>query len=241
MKIISWNLNHRTLEKPISSDVCRFLIDSGADLICLNEYVDGPSRRGFEDTLNQAGFAYRFLSHRLGNNNQIFIASKLPACVGDITAPDLTDAATTNFLHIKLVESSIEIVGLRAPAYKFAFERNAYWAQLGAIIRAASSRKIIFVGDFNYDPFLGATRGAAAIDFNLGGHFSIQNPEGDWSFMSIDGQKTSRIDHVLTAQGLRAASVRYLTEFKEIRLAGSKETAAITDHAALVFDLEMAS
>lgn len=240
MKIISWNLNHRTLEKPISPDVVRFLIESGADLICLNEYVDGPSRRAFEETLIKAGFANKFLSPRLGNNNQVFIASKLPARLGDIKAPDLTDAATTNFLHIQLGESSIEIVGLRAPAYKLASERNAYWAQLGAIIRAASSRNIVFVGDFNYDPFLGATRGAATIDFNLGGDFSIPNPEGGWSFISIDGQKTSRIDHVLTARGLRARSAEYLTEFNGIQLAGSKEAAAITDHAALVFNLERA-
>lgn len=240
MKIISWNLNHRTLEKPIPSDTLRFFIEAKADLICLNEYVDGPSRRSFEAALNDAGFTHQFLSPRLGNNNQIFIAAKLPVFLGDLKAPDLTDAAITNFLHIRLADSSIEIVGLRAPAYKLASERQAYWAQLGAIMRAASSRNIIFVGDFNYDPFPGAARGAAAIDFNLGGNFSIPNPSGAWSFMSIDGQNTSRIDHVLVARGLCAESVRYLTEFNGIRLAGSKNTAAITDHAALVFDLDYA-
>ena len=42
MKLISWTLNHRTLEKPIPPDVLRFFEEFDADLISLNEYVDGP-------------------------------------------------------------------------------------------------------------------------------------------------------------------------------------------------------
>jgi exonuclease III len=51
MKIISWNLNHRTIEKPIPDDVVIFFDKYAPDIIALNEYVDGESRNEFKHNL----------------------------------------------------------------------------------------------------------------------------------------------------------------------------------------------
>lgn len=46
--------------------------------------------------------------------------------IGDIAAPTEPDShAETNFLHIQLLDSEIEFIGLRAPAYKTANERRS--------------------------------------------------------------------------------------------------------------------
>jgi hypothetical protein len=236
MKLISWNLNHRTLEKPIPPDVLRFFEEFDADLISLNEYVDGPSRGAFKNGLQKIGYTHQLISQRFGNNNQIFIASKHPIILGELTAPQLTDAAVSNFLHVKLEGSDIEIVGLRAPAYKVSAERVEYWKQLAEIIRSTSTRKIIFVGDVNYDPFTGVAASVPSLSFGLEGKFYIPNPTGEWSFISIDGKNRTRIDHAIVSEGLRVAGVEYLNSFNGITLAGSKDMKAITDHAVLALD-----
>ncbi len=239
MKIASWNLNHRTIEKPIPDAAGRFLAELGADIISMSEYVDGLSRDTFKDDLKKAGYTHQLISPRIGKNNQIFIGSKHPLQIGDLTPPSLTDAATTNFLHVKLAGKGFEFIGIRAPAYKLTSERTEYWRQFGGILRSAAGRSLVAAGDLNHDPFLGATSKADSIAFKLAERFTIPNPKGTWSYISIDGKKTSRIDHAIVSEKGRVLSAEYLTEWKGLQLAGSKEMAAITDHAVLVFDIEV--
>lgn len=238
-RIISWNLNHRTIEKPVPEDAVRFLIESGADLISLNEFVDGPSRIAFKDALTNAGFIHQFLSPSLGKNNQVFIASRMRIVAGDITPPTLTEAAITNFLHVKIDDSDIELVGFRAPAYKLGSERHAYWKQMTDIIRANGHKNIVFVGDINYDPFINAKIETSAIYFEPDSQFTIPNPAGAWSFISANGKNTSRIDHAIVATGVAVSDVEYVATFNEIRLAGATAARAITDHAVLAFSIDI--
>jgi hypothetical protein len=220
VKILTWNLNHRTIAKPIPDDALRVFIESDADLISLNEYVDDPSRHSFKETLAEAGLVHQHVSPSLGKNNQIFIASRLPLSEGDLNAPTFTDAAATNFLHVKIEGANMEFVGFRAPAYKLANERMAYWTEMGEIIRAAGRRNIVFAGDINYDPFLKTAPGAKVISFNDESDFSIPNPAGEWSFISMDGKRTSRINHTIVAGGLAVSGAAYLATFNGLNLAG---------------------
>ena len=55
MKIASWNLNHRTIEKPLPPEAMTFFEAFDADLIALNEFVDGKSRSAFRAELDRMG------------------------------------------------------------------------------------------------------------------------------------------------------------------------------------------
>jgi len=239
VKIASWNLNHRTIEKPLPDATGRFLAELEADIISMSEYVDGLSRDTFKDDLKKAGYTHQLISPRIGKNNQIFIASKHPLQIGDLTPPSLTDAATTNFLHVRLEGKGFEFIGIRAPAYKLTSERTRYWQQLGEILRSVAGRSIVVAGDLNFDPFPDTASTADSITFKLAEKFTVPNPSGKWSYISIDGKKTSRIDHAIVSEKVRVLSAEYLTEWKGVQLAGSKEMAPITDHAVLVFDVEV--
>lgn len=126
MKIISWNLNHRTLEKPIPATVIDSLQHLDADIVVLNEYVDGPSRAEFKDNLNGIGYGHLAVSTHYPKHNQVLIASRHAITEGDLEAPNLTLPAKSNFLHVKLADQTLEVVGARPPAYKTKRETEAY-------------------------------------------------------------------------------------------------------------------
>jgi hypothetical protein len=55
VQVISWNLNHRCKEKPIPADLSELFVGMDADLIPLNEFVDGRSRGMFRESMSAAG------------------------------------------------------------------------------------------------------------------------------------------------------------------------------------------
>lgn len=233
MHIISWNLNHRTIEKPIRSEMIEFFRQFRPDALILNEYVDGPTRDNFKSELLALGYEFQLLSPSIGKNNQIFIASKLRITIGDLSAPPLDEASITNFLHVKFNDCGLEIVGFRAPAYSLGLEKKNYWKSIAEVVKQSSNRKIIFIGDINYDPFPGVSALASSIKFGLEGNFYIPNPKGEWSFISLDGKNRTRIDHAIISELLSVREVEYLSVYANISLAGDKNSNAITDHAVL--------
>lgn len=104
MKIIAWNLNHRTRKKKVPSAVITFLSEYRPDLVVLCEFVDSPKQEQFYSDARAIGYEHSAISKSSPNQNQVLIFSRLPLIVGDIVAPKTTEAAETNFLHVILPE-----------------------------------------------------------------------------------------------------------------------------------------
>jgi len=235
MKIASWNLNHRTLEKPIPDTVGTALESLGADVIILNEFVDGPSRTAFKQQLNDIGYSDIAISDKFPKQNQILIASRTLQRSGDLSPPGLTVAATSNFLHRKLPDLGIEIVGVRPPAYKLKSEQEQYWEQLSSIISQAKGRNILFAGDLNADPDNSKYVGGKVLDaIRKDDAWNIPNPDGEWSYISSDGKRSSRIDHVVCSSTFEQTHARYVYAIDNIVLAGPKGSNPVSDHAVLL-------
>lgn len=237
MKIVAWNLNHRTIEKPIPPEALRFFTAIDADMVVLNEFVDGASRASFKEELSNIGYPNQQVSAKRGKQNQIFIASKVAISPGDLIPPQQDDAAITNFLHVIINDSGVEVVGIRAPAYKSFSERQSYWRELATTMQSASSRRIVFLGDVNYDPFQGIAASVSEIRFDLASTYSIPNPQGDWSYISLDEKSRTRIDHAIVGERLKVIGAEYISTFNGITLAGGHDSGAITDHAVLALSL----
>ncbi len=171
MKLISWNLNHRTREKAIPPEVLRFFDRWSPDLIVLNEYVECAERLDFRRQLAENGWRHQLLSEARGKNNRIFVAARTPVTPGSMLPPDLTEAAVSNFLHLYLPQVDLDLIAMRAPCYTSVAEKAAYWRQLGGRLANAPRRRQIMLGDFNYDPFAGLAQSAASITVELGGGF----------------------------------------------------------------------
>lgn len=203
------------------------------DIVILNEYTDGEDREPFKNSLRQIGYDDILISRKIGRSNQVLTASKVELGLGEIVAPDFGNSSRTNFLHVVLRSLGLEIVGLRCPAYRVRRDLNAYWNDLRFIIDTVASRPIIFIGDFNGDPDgKKSPAGTHLAELRAAG-WNVPAPEGEWSYISHDGSKRSRLDYVVASSRVRVECARYITEVGEIVLAGPLDRSPISDHAAL--------
>ena len=237
MRIVSWNLGHQTRALKLPATFVDAVKALEPDVLVLNEYVHSESpTKMFEDPL-VLGFTRFSVSPHIPGQNQVLLASRSPHAIGDLTAPTTTPAATSNFLHVSV--SGIEVVGMRAPAYPKRPELEAYWKEMEQLIAGSISRRILFIGDMNCAPERPRMPGGQVMNRLLKAGWAIPTPVGDWSYISKNGDSSSRIDHAICGPHFPKATASYKTRIGDIVLAGSFADKAISDHAALVLDLEL--
>ena len=73
---------------------------------------------------------------------------------GELVAPDVDEAAATNFQHVFLPTKRLHVVGFRVPHYQS--ERPvkpeklvSYWRQFTRAALGIASQKVVLIGDFN--------------------------------------------------------------------------------------------
>ena len=242
LTVATWNVNHRIQPKPIPPRLSEILRCIGADVVLLTEFVNGggSDRDRFREQLNAAGYLYCDASPAPPKHNQIFVASRLPFEVGDLSPPALTSHVTTNFFHLRLSNSEIEFIGVRAPSYT-GRDRHLYREELAAILRSAQDRAIVVTGDLNDDPFKSCRdHSVTVVRFPGAEAYFVPRPDGPWSFTNLDNStRRSRIDHVLHTARIQVRDARYLYEVDGTLLAGARAAAPLSDHAALTFTAEL--
>jgi Endonuclease/Exonuclease/phosphatase family len=244
MKVVSWNLNHRVREKRIPDDLGDLLLALGADVIPLNEFVDGPTRAPFFESLRSIGYVHQLVSRTPAQNNQVFAqvfaAARYPFSLGDLAPPPMDGYSIAGFLHIRFDHTPIELVGFRVPCYKWPADRRMYWGQLLDIMEMASTRAIVFAGDLNANPFAEAgTPEVPGVHFGLCKQYWVPNPTGDWSYVNYQGTASSRIDHILHTGTISVGDATYLSRLGDRQLAGPGSTMPISDHAVLTFTVNL--
>lgn len=230
VRLVAWNLGHQTREKVIPAGFLDAVRRLNPDVLTLNEYVHGTSRTPLLEALRAAGLAHHLVSERIGTNNQVLIASREPLVAGDLRGPETeSGGGASNFLHAAIPTLGLEVVALRAPAYRGQVLRD-YWDALAPVIRGAAKRRIVFLGDLNADPERPSQIGGQRLAQLRSEGWHLPAAIGAWSFKS-----GSRIDHVLASALVRMPSATYVAELDGLRLAGG-EPDALSDHAALVVD-----
>lgn len=225
------------LERRIPSAFIEAVTSLAQDVLILNENVHGASREGLVADLAELGFSSCSVSNPVPKQNQVLMASRVPQIPGDLYAPRTTPAATANFLHVLLPSCELEVVGMRAPAYRDRTQLEPYWREVEDLVLSAARRRILFVGNLNCDP--GRRRNREDVSFRgwaEGRH--VPSPCGDWSFISKSGQRFSRIDHAICSPLLRPPAARYTPRINGLVLASSTSDLASSDHAPLVLDVE---
>lgn len=233
IRLVSWNLGHRTREKAIPLDFFRAVGALEPDVLVLNEFKDGPSRSELRHGLRSLGLPHILASAGRAGHNQVLVASRAPIETDGLAAPEAPDShAQTNFMAVHHPTSGLTVVGMRAPAYAKHSGAQAYWNAIGQILRSSSRRRLVLVGDFNVDP-----QGAQAFPIfaQLTAHgWLLPRPTGAWSFVS-----GSKIDHVLASPTVWIGRCEYVCEAGGIVLACADPRARVSDHAALVAELRV--
>jgi len=128
MKLLTWNINHRTNEKVIPPLMAEAIDSLEPDIIVLTEFVDGPSRKSFFSELKSFGFSDIKISPGPTGQNHILIAAKTPLIEGEIKAPVIkvtnslgkdqeATALPSNVFHVKVNGPGFDILGIRIPDY----------------------------------------------------------------------------------------------------------------------------
>ena len=245
-RIVSWNLGHQTHLADIHPRFLDAVRALAPDILVLNEYGhDETERAPLVKSLADAdiGLIHHLVSEQImcpaktpgGKplpNNQVSVASRYYLRRGDLHGPWTADnGGGANFLHVVIDDLSIELVGMRVPAYGTE-ALQLYWDAFSQLANSVIDRKICFIGDFNADP--DSARHIAAKRFaNFRDHgWHIPKVEDNWSFKS-----GTRIDHALASSSFpHIAVAQYVDSYDDLTLAGSTHD-AIFDHAALVIDL----
>lgn len=238
--VAAWNVGHRARRKAIPEELAAAMESLDSDVVMLTEFVDGGADRDqLRERLRAAGYHQVHLTDPLPVHNQVFVASRLPFDVGDIAPPTTDSHATSNFLHLSLRDSEIELIGLRAPDYKGAV-KSSYWGEVDDILNNIGDRAVAVAGDLNEDPFKGVSESFKSRRFHGLEAFCAARPEGRWSYMNPHKDTSrSRIDHVLHTPRVRISDARYVDEIAGFRLAGPASSSPLSDHAALTFAAEI--
>ncbi len=235
MRIVAWNVNHRTRRKPVPEALPTALLALGPGLVVLTEYVVGPDHDAFCRALRVGGLNARFMTCARAGYNQVLVATRYPAQAGVFSHPDPASHAASNCLHVRVLDPALDLVGLRVPMYKTPAEVRAYWAWFEEGTRRFLSAPAVLVGDLNVDPDHPPGPGSEALQRLQTLGWRIPVAAGPWSWTGSSGV-TSRLDHALLSPHVTTKGAHYVDRVDGLVVAGRE---GLSDHAMLVLDVEV--
>jgi len=240
VKLLTWNLNHRTRPKPIPDLVPEVIKALGPDLVVLTEYVRGPSHDSFLARLFDLGLSHALMSPEVRGENSVLIACRRHLVPGNIIAPPIAPSVPYNFLHVELPEDDLQVIGIRVPDYsKKPRIRRACWDWLVSMAAEVITSPTIMIGDFNSDP--GYPKSHCGDRFALLVHdgWQLALPEKGASYWTPNDHAV-RLDHAFVSPHNRVISARYVPDIGGLVLANRRQP-KLPDHAALEIEIELAS
>lgn len=225
--IATWNLHHVGKERRIPDGVTKVIEQVKADVLVLTEYVDRGGRASFKATLKQLGYVAYAVSSLGKGQNQVLVATAEEQDKGGLAAPDVDEAAETNFLHCRIPTLDLDVVGFRVPHYQS--ERPVqpekledYWQQFTMKALGTVSKRVVFIGDFN----------VGIEDVDIPGQKALRKlVEAGYRMCAEDGG----LDRALLSPKAKLRSFSVLESVGDYRLTGK---GGLSDHAMLVVEVE---
>jgi endonuclease/exonuclease/phosphatase family metal-dependent hydrolase len=219
MKLLTWNVNHRTLPRPIPDLVPAAIEELSPDLLVLTEYVRGPSHRSFLSRLAGLGLCHALVSPETRGQNSVMMACRRPLAPGHISAPPIAPALPYNFLHVELSEDRLQVLGIRIPDYSRQSRiRKACWDWLCSRAAELVHSPIVMIGDFNSDPNYSKFRCGDRFAQLVEDGWQLALPKDGASYWSPNNHAV-RIDHAFVSKDYRVISARYIDRVGKLILA----------------------
>ncbi|KKH50170.1 endonuclease/exonuclease/phosphatase family protein [Methanosarcina sp. 1.H.A.2.2] len=242
MKLLTWNINHRTCNKKIPYHMAKAIASLTPDVIVLTEYVPGSSHQIFIEQLDSYGFTHHFMSKRALKENQVFIAANTKLECGNILAPTNIDKSLpSNVLHVLLPEKGFNILGLRMPDYsKLPKIKRQCWDWIQKIAEENVDLPFVIMGDFNTDPVDSKAKCGDRINQLRDNGWQHSMPSSGASYWAIRNGSGRRLDHAFVSRHFDVMATEYISESSSYVFAG-KKSEAMSDHAVLLIEVNMKS
>lgn len=228
MKILCWNINHRTCEKSIHYSALDLIRLTSPDLLILNEFVDGETRNSFKSSMVTQGLQFHLTSPKLGRHNQIFVASRFEIMGLSPIGQVPISAMRSNMCFFRILPEFC-VLAVRVPAFKKLTERQNAWTYYLNEISLFKPNMII--GDLNVDP--NDKENNFLVDITKAGYRHIAIPGA--SYWTLTGKPRS-LDHVFLGLG-HTAEAKYITDLNSHTIVGNSGSFA-SDHAAILVNLK---
>jgi exonuclease III len=237
MKILTWNINHRTQPKKIPPQMAEALASLEPDTIVLTEYVKGPAHDQFLHDLKAKGYAHPALSPEKKRQNSILIVSRTPLKPGTVTGPEnIIEAVPCNVLHV-VENSGVHVLAVRMPLPMTAALKKDWWDWVTRVAEENRHLPFIITGDFNTDPEVTKGPNGKVRFANLrknGWLFDLPATPSWWN----THEGGSKLDHtLLSASHFGNPHSVYLTGSGPYVFA--RKAGAMSDHAVLLVDAMM--
>jgi exonuclease III len=235
LRIVAWNVNHRTRRRAVPPALPAAIRSLNPDIIVLTEYVVGPDHATFCNALEANGLLSQCHSAVQAGHNQVFIASRSTANVATLVPPDTLSHAVSNWLHPRLEDPLLDLVGLRVPMYKNAAERRSYWNWFETAIQRLVAQSSVIIGDLNTDPRRSGRPGSDHLKRLTSAGWQLPDPRGLGSYISTHGQ-FSRLDHALVSPSVIVKTAEYVASANAHLFIGAGSS-FLSDHAPLVLNI----
>ena len=224
--IATWNLHHMGRQARIPAGVPKVIAAERPEVLVLTEYVGRTGRQDFLYQLLRAGYGHVQQTEGTKGQNQVLMASQVELEAGSLVAPDVDEAAGTNFLHRFLPSKRWHVVGFRVPHYQserpVSVEKlERYWRQFTRMALGIASQKAVLIGDFN----VGNGK------FDAAGHAALKKlVKAGYQMCAQEGG----LDRALVSGSLAVRSFKVVQQAAGFRLSGK---GGLSDHAMLVVDV----
>ena len=237
MRIVAWNINSRARSKAFRDGFVEALTALEADLVVLTEYLTHDSHEVALEKLGQAGLRHRLSTEPTPGENQVLILSRWGLTRGEITGPPISGSVPSNVLHAHVPEAGLDVLGMRMPDLgKWPQLRRAWWDWLESMAEQCVSRPFLIAGDFNTASTYPKARCGDRPARLIAGGWRHAAPSDGASYYTLRNEPKC-IDHAFVTEHFQIRQARYVTQSAGHRLIG-KPAEALSDHAALVVDLE---
>lgn len=224
--IATWNLHHMGNHRAIKEGTLEVIAKVRPDVLVLTEYVDRDNRTDFRAGLRSLEYLEPMVSPQGKGQNQVLVASRDAQEDGGLEAPDVDDAARTNFLHRRIPRLGLGVVGFRVPYYQGEMPVQPeklvdYWGQFKRMALGEADRTVVFIGDFNIGKDDVDEPGRKAVASLVGKGFRLVGEVGG-------------LDRALLTPEIQLKSFSVLYEVAGMPLTGK---GGLSDHPMLIVEI----
>ena len=236
MRIITWNLNHRAARRKMPTWIMKAIESQNPDIIVLTEYVEGDDHTKLLTALAAHGLRSWCVSPRTPGENQILIASRQPLRRGDLIAPPIHKSVPSNFLHVVVGSSDLDVLGFRMPAFEGKERpiKREVWGWLLSAAETLRSHPAVIIGDFNTAPDDDATDCGDCMNQLSRDNWQHALPSSGFSWKGGQKPIERKIDHIFLSPVLPLARAEYDWGFHSLAPDAASRKVGIPDHAIVL-------
>ena len=239
VKILAWNLNHRAARRRIPAWVYGAIAAESPDVVILTEYVEGEDHAHFVGELAALGLVHADKTKRQGRQNELLVLARQPLKPGGIGVPAIHPSVPSNFLHVRLVQCGIDVIGFRMPAFagKELPRKRETWEWLIGELASLDHRTVV-VGDFNTQQGDASVLCGDCLERVAALGWTVAIPSDGFSWKSPGRGSGRKLDFALVSPGLRVESVSYSWAFTGLATEAAELRTGLPDHAMLLLHVE---